>query len=388
MKIATPPLLYSGSVKEVLGPIESKTQGTFVLFRYTDAYSVFDWGRMPDLIPGKGECLARIAAHFFEQLALPETWKEFSRSPGALALRRAAKNGAVLNEVGERLQREGVRSHYRGLVDDPSVSLRSKVLGELTDPTRHMLVRAVSVVSPRAEQVMGQPVYDYLETRQSKAPRLIPLEVVFRHSLPEGSSLLDRMRARGERVEAGHRFEFPSLELFTKLESTDRLLTVHEALAISGISASLLEELLMQTAWISAWLKQEFEASGVELCDGKLEWAIDETGSLMLVDAIGPDELRLLKNGVQLSKEFLRTHYRSSTWFAELNRVKQASGGSPDWKRSVLSKPEPLPESELAHASELYHALSQAICSRGVSKERLDRLVSSLANRNAGSGGL
>ena len=49
--------LYRGSVKDVKGP-----WGGGVAFDYTDAYSVFDWGRMPDLLPQKGAALATLTA--------------------------------------------------------------------------------------------------------------------------------------------------------------------------------------------------------------------------------------------------------------------------------------------------------------------------------------
>ncbi|HEX3853011.1 MAG TPA: hypothetical protein VHW01_18740, partial [Polyangiaceae bacterium] len=58
-------LIYRGSVKDLKGPVRART-GTepvnAVIFDYTDAYSVFDWGRMPDALARKGEALAVLAA--------------------------------------------------------------------------------------------------------------------------------------------------------------------------------------------------------------------------------------------------------------------------------------------------------------------------------------
>ena len=56
-------------------------------------------------------------------------------------------------------------------------------------------------------------------------------------------------------------------------------------------------------------LNEVFAATGLLLWDGKLEFAFadkDESGNrrFKLVDSIGPDELRLTYNGVQLSKVF------------------------------------------------------------------------------------
>ena len=51
-------------------------------FRFSDRYSVFDWGEMPDHIDGKGAALCLMGAYCFEQL-----------------------------------EQKGVKTHYRGLVD-------------------------------------------------------------------------------------------------------------------------------------------------------------------------------------------------------------------------------------------------------------------------------
>ena len=71
-----------GSVKDLLvteAAYEDRPGvGTFV---FSDRYSVFDWGEMPDHIPGKGKALAVMAAFNFEEL-----------------------------------ERRGIRTHYQGLL--------------------------------------------------------------------------------------------------------------------------------------------------------------------------------------------------------------------------------------------------------------------------------
>src|SRR5437899_834108 len=92
MTTGSPPVAYRGSVKDVLGPISALGPGgkpvAAAVFRYSDAYSVFDWGRMPDALPSKGAALAVLAAHLFEQLESASSWREFSKSPEALDVRR------------------------------------------------------------------------------------------------------------------------------------------------------------------------------------------------------------------------------------------------------------------------------------------------------------
>jgi phosphoribosylaminoimidazole-succinocarboxamide synthase len=370
--------LYRGSVKDLLGPVQVPS-GPAIIFEYSDAFSVFDWGRMPDLLPHKGEALAILAAHLFERLEDPQVWRDFSKSPEALALRKANRFGAVFNELGEELQADGLRTHYLGVLDSPSgpprtePGLETKNASQATQPFRRMLVREVSVVKPVFTSVLGRTLPDYDSTRNSTLPRLVPLEVVFRMECPAGSSLLDRVaRDPGYlaslgfpdlRIEPGQKWSFPVLEFFTKLETTDRPVPLSEALAISGLTATQLQEVLLKTAWVSGILKFWFARIGLELADGKLEWAIAEDGRCFLVDAIGPDELRILKDGLQLSKEFLRSFYRPTSWYRNVEKAKlQAqTQGSTEWKRLVPEGPPALPHAYRELATHVYLALTNEL---------------------------
>jgi phosphoribosylaminoimidazole-succinocarboxamide synthase len=392
-------LLYRGSVKDLKGPVRVRAGGAdsldAVIFEYTDAYSVFDWGRMPDLLPQKGEALAVLAAHWFEALEKPETWKEFSRSPEALSLRKGNRFGAAFNELGEELQARGLRTHYLGAPPagiEGSDEVAPVRVQDLRVPVKHVAVRQVSVVKPTLTTVLGRQLPDYHATRNAPLPRLVPLEVVFRFSLPEGSSLFERLERDpsylaqlgfGEhKVAAGARWDFPVLELFTKLESTDRPVPLTEALSIAGLSAPMLQQLLFRTAWVSGCLRWLCARAGLELADGKLEWGVDAQGGLMLVDAIGPDELRILKDGVQLSKEFLRKHYRATPWYESVQKAKDAAKaqGSSEWRKLVPLPPPALPPAKRELASQVYLALAHALTGRSwfANAWSLDRVVSEL----------
>lgn len=380
-------VLYRGSVKDVRGPVSFISPDgdspliPGVIFDYSDAYSVFDWGKMPDAIPRKGAALALIAADWFERLERAETWREYSRQPDATSLRKGNRFGSIFNEIGEELQSHGIRTHFLGVLPEGSgqlsgdaLILRPTRLAETPGPVRHLAVRQVSWIKPQFQTVLGRGVPDYLPTLQVPSPRLIPLEVVFRFSVPEGSSLLERVaRDPGYlasigfpecKLEKNTRWDFPILELFTKLEPSDRALGLSEALAISGLSATRLQELLLKTAWIAGLLRSICGKRGIELADGKLEWAIrSETGELFLVDAVGPDELRLLKQGVQLSKEFLRIHYRQTPWYKNVLRAKELAQkqGISEWKKFVGDQPPPLPSSCRDLGSHLYMALANEL---------------------------
>ncbi len=59
---------------------------------------------------------------------------------------------------------------------------------------------------------------------------------------------------------------------------------------------------------LAVFLLDVFDRAGIKLWDGKFEFGKD--GRLVLADAITPDELRLTKAGVQISKEPIRQYYR------------------------------------------------------------------------------
>ncbi|MBL7714722.1 MAG: hypothetical protein JNL01_04585 [Bdellovibrionales bacterium] len=399
-------VIYQGSVKDILGPVRVKLDDPAptdcVLFRYSDAYSVFDWGRMPDALTGKGSALAVFAAAFFERLQLATTWKDFSKDPAAQTLRKANRFGSDFNEIGEILQRDGLKTHYVGLVPDAvvnqislagsqgSIPVKPLTLSQWKNPAfeagpsnpRLMLVREVEVNRPRWVKVMGREIPDYragVKSTGSGKPTLIPLEVVFRFSCPEGSSLIERVKQDPEylsqrgfadwKIEAatgGGSWDFPLIELFTKLETSDRPVSLTEALAISGLSAQSLQEMMMRTAWVAGWMRSVFAKKGITLADGKLEWAIQvpKNGKpeLILVDAIGPDELRLLSGPVQLSKEFLRAHYRKTPWYEQIGaRKKQAAAaGEKDWKKGA-PQPPALPPATREKVQNLYFALAKFV---------------------------
>jgi phosphoribosylaminoimidazole-succinocarboxamide synthase len=373
----TDQLLYRGSVKDLKGPVQAQSKNC-VVFEYTDAYSVFDWGRMPDMLTYKGESLATLAADWMSKLEKPDAWKEFSKTTQALNLRKACKFGTAFNEIGEKLQEKGLRTHYVGVLKElnKGEEVFPMNLGDAQNPPKHFVVRQVSAVKPENKTILGRSIPDYTATRNSPSPRLIPLEVVFRFSCPAGSSLIERTAQNPDylasigfpdyKVEAGVQWDFPILELFTKLEASDRPITLSEALAISGLTGNQLQEVLLKTAWVAGFIKAICKQKGLELADGKLEWGVEQDGTIFLVDAIGPDELRILKNGIQLSKEFLRTHYRTTDWYQQTIDAKKKAKeqGVADWKKFVKDPPPALPKEQRELASQLYQSLANELTGR------------------------
>ena len=210
-------------------------------FEFTDDYSVFDYGKMPDTIPSKGECLCRMAAWNFGQLA-----------------------------------KLGVKSHFMGLVE----------------PNR-MDVNIVRVLYPgRDEITTGTTNY------------LIPLEIIFRNSLPPGSSVFAALEAGDvtphdlgleHTPEPGEKLDKPLIDVTTKLEVSDRRVGWDEAKRMSGLGDDDVARIKQLVVTINDFLTERAAGVGLEHADGKVELAFGPDRELMLVDVCGTlDENRFL----------------------------------------------------------------------------------------------
>ncbi|RZA06561.1 MAG: hypothetical protein EOP11_10025, partial [Proteobacteria bacterium] len=267
--------LYSGSVKDVYG---LPGEGPYV-FSFSDRYSIFDWGEMPDSFAGKGEALAVMGDLLFRHLGRAETWSAWAIPESYPKLWR---DSLTSSHLWRELRAHGLRHHSLGLVDADLAAVpeggRSKFLS----------VQALPRPPARSEIQGGKLVWEYSEYKVRPAPALVPLEVVFRFGAPEGSSFLDRVESdKGyatsfgftEKPQAGDRFPFPIVEFFTKLEPTDRFLTREEAKEIAALNAEELDELVATTLLVALRLKDIFAATGLELMDGKFEFGFTPPAS-------------------------------------------------------------------------------------------------------------
>lgn len=349
-----PPLLYRGSVKNVRG----QSDGDQVLFEYSDRYSVFDWGEMPDPLPQKGAALAVMADAIYRRLGEP--WGAWTPVFAELAKSPRLK----------KLQTEGLAHHGISLVDSAGKQLAPGTCSSL------WLVRACERHLPEFQNgTWDYAWYQSVEAQNIERPMLVPLEVVFRFGAPEGSSFFKRTNENyvhslglSKIPSPGEWFEKPIVEYFTKLEATDRFLTVEEAKHIAGLSEAEENSLRELSLLIACRIKDIFAELGLALWDGKFEFAFLPGRELCLVDAIGPDELRLTsKKGVHVSKEYLRQYYRDSAWYKAAEQAKKMARarGQEDWKEICISElnqaPESLPESVRDIVAGLYLAMANEL---------------------------
>ena len=347
-------IIYEGSVKNLWA-----VDNTTLEFEYTDAYSVFDWGRMPDMLKGKGVALASIGEFFFGKVEQPGEWKKLAKDPRITQALRAEY---------EVLCTRGMLTHFK----------------KRTAPNK-FTVQKVKVVRPEVLNIFGREVVDYSSCWFSR-PHLIPLEVVFRFGAPSGSSFFERATPQycrevglKEVPKVGSRFPEVVIEFFSKLENKDRFLTFEQAYLYTRLDDRTFGSMIARSMLLSIFLENFFKEIGLELWDGKFEWALNADGEVILVDSIGPDELRLLdpKTGIQLSKEFLRQFYRPTGWYEKVNAEKKIGG---DWKSRVDGEPPKLSAQFIEVADCLYPSLSYWITGKntdghGVSLSKMREMV-------------
>jgi phosphoribosylaminoimidazole-succinocarboxamide synthase len=342
------PLVYKGSVKNIRTVREPKRSapGRY-LFEFTDDYSVFDYGKMPDRIRGKGCAIAMMSAYLFEAMEDPKGWKKlFGRGK---AWERAGgkpfRDRLRGSPAGRRLVKQGLASHYMGLLDDQGKCVR---FSRLRAPSNKLLVRAVPVLPPSQVSIDGKGVWDYSVFHPARPQFLIPLENVFRFGVPKGSSLLDRLRKQPGYVEEiglqsipkeGDWLPRPVLEFFSKLEPMDRHLRLEEALNFSGLTGEQFRDLADLSLLVAVFLYNLFFEKGLDLWDGKFEFV--KTGAdILLADSITPDELRITFQGAQLSKEPLRQYYKREDprFHQAMDAIKEESPSGGSIRRKVKAR--------------------------------------------------
>lgn len=341
-------LIYKGSVKDIF---EIQNNSNELIFAFSNRYSIFDWGEMPDAIPDKGQTLALFSHFSFEFL------------------------------------KSVMPNHSLGLVD----SLANPITHLM--PTPFLKVKKVKVKKPLKESTKEGILYKYDAYKNKSELCLFPVEVIFRFGVPEGSSLVGRLEklkkmdpqayqqklielGLPQRPQSGDRFENPIIEFTTKLEPTDRFLRETDVCQMTSVNQFQLNHLKNLTQKCALKLKEFLEQHSIQLWDGKFEFSYleNQNGEIefSLIDAIGPDELRLTFDQIPLSKEVLRKYYKNSLWAQQLSKVKEEALALQieNWQNYCIEKyklqPEPLPPDLLLLISNMYKSLVNLMSQRAM----------------------
>jgi phosphoribosylaminoimidazole-succinocarboxamide synthase len=307
-------------------------------FHFSDRYSVFDWGEMPDLIEGKGAALCMMGAYCFE-----------------------------------RLEEKDIRTHYRGLVDENEKVVR---FDELRQPSNVMEINLVNVYRPKAVMREGTLCYSYSVYTPQLRNCLIPLEIIYRNGLPEGSSVFKRLElglvtfknlGLDHYPKAGEKLAKPIFDVSTKLEDKDRYVTWEEAKGLAGLTYGEVVEIRDLLLRVDKMITELATRAGLVNEDGKIELAFDPLRRLMVVDVVGTlDECRFTYDGLHVSKEIARQYYRKTEWYRDVEEAKKRAEkeGISDWKKLVKAKPPKLDSTLRTIISEMYMATANELAEK------------------------
>ena len=301
-----------GSVKDlkiIKEPINNEMG--LARFHYSDRYSVFDWGEMPDLIEGKGAALCIMSAYCFE-----------------------------------KLEQNGINTHYKGLIQDGKLIETD----ELKKPRAVMEIELAKVFHPSYYREKGKLKYDYSMFTPELTNFLIPLEIIYRNSLPKGSSMFKRFKkglkpkdfGLDHDPKPGTKLENPILDVSTKLEEKDRYITWSEAQNIAGLKDEEINEIKAVLFETNNLITKIASRASLTNEDGKIELAFDPQRKLLVVDSIGTlDECRFTFKNFQVSKEIARQYYRKTNWYGEVEKAKREADhmGIKNWKGLCKSQP-------------------------------------------------
>lgn len=328
-----------GSVKdlEVIDEPSKKETG-IGRFHFSNRYSVFDWGEMPDKIKNKGKSLCVMGAYFFE-----------------------------------KLEERGIKTHYRGMVDEMG---NKRSLTEIQNPPAVMEIDLVRVIKP---EFKGKR-YDYgvfRELRENNEGNfLIPLEVIYRNGLPRGSSVFRRLESGvmsledfglDQKPKRGQDLEKPIFDVSTKLEEKDRYLKWSRAQKIASLRDSEVNEIKNTLNIVNKTITQEAKKANLRNEDGKIELAFDEERNIMVVDVAGTlDECRFTYNKIHVSKQIAREYYEETDWHQAVTNAQQKAKkrGEKDWKKYCKEKPEKLDNELKKIMSQIYMSSANEITNR------------------------
>lgn len=203
---------------------------------------------------------------------------------------------------------------------------------------------------------------------------LMPVELLCRLTLTKkfidriDSGEIDRLKIERSLPSSdfrdGVRLDPFFVECSTKFEEADRYITDEEAAQLIGTRLKQLHGHYETVRNTFGFLYTFFRSAGFMLMDGKLEAALAGTNnnrSIMLVDSISPDELRLIgPDGRSYDKDPVREWYKDTfpDWYTELLAAKAAFPGD---KSKWPTYPDVPPQSVINDMVDRYRTVAEEI---------------------------
>jgi phosphoribosylaminoimidazole-succinocarboxamide synthase len=232
------------------------------------------------------------------------------------------------------------------------------------------------VFHPKTRKINGKIEYDYGQYNKKIKNCLIPLEIIYRNGLPEGSSVFRRLKQGKITLKdlgldhypvPGEHFSKPIFDVSTKLEDKDRYLTWENAKKISGLDDKELAAIKSVLLEVNSTITNIVSEVGLINEDGKIELGFDDLRKLIIVDVVGTlDECRFMYEGMHVSKEILRKFYKNTAWYNAVEKAKKVAEeqNNPNWKTLCKLNPPKLDSKLIDIVSGMYMATTNEITKR------------------------
>jgi phosphoribosylaminoimidazole-succinocarboxamide synthase len=231
--------------------------------------------------------------------------------------------------------------------------------------------------------------YSFFQKNRGKLNNyLIPLEIIFRNGLPEGSSIFKRIEKAKKETDSnkmekalkeiydslgiksepkpGDMLPEPVMNYTTKLEPGDRNLTETDAYRISGLNSNDFKEVGDVAFEVNNFVTKQAQKTGFVHYDGKVEMVWNN--GPIVADVVGTfDEDRFGFKGEQVSKEFLRQWYKKNQ--PEFSKAcDEWKEKGEDWQQRCPVKPRKL----YPKLSKLVSQMYMAGCNKYVERNIFD----------------
>jgi len=323
-------LVYRNVTQDAFGFNEA------VASKYLDSFSVFDWGRMPDAIPNRGRFQSFMQAFVNLKISSSEEWLKFLRSPDALAFRKSAsnviQNGAVSAQLNELADSFPMKSSDLGIISEENfkagtmdrLNLTSEVIQK--GESCYLLNESFPEEKVIAVSLMGKTAWDFSAWKNNSGSKALPFE-------------FDCLFTE----------EFPTVTLRCPQKTISDEVSMTEALLITDLGATQLQEVTLRSAWIAAFIQFQLKS----------------------ITPIGEKKTIRIRMGFSRDSEFvflgssleffeieaeLRKYYANTVWGKTVNQLQQQarSRGSLDWKRQC-TEPAPWLDQQMKNNLSLHY---------------------------------
>ncbi len=369
----------------------TQTKVSAVVHRFSDQFSVLDWGKMPETLTDRGISQSLIHHHLSTLLSSPSAWKDYLRSPDALTFRKAASSipqnvdahpsgmktesiGSMLNEMGSEFP---LASNYLGILTEgafknlnpqdavsPEVALQSFAelrAGIKTPVLGYGIFELFSEEKIPFGSVMGKAVWDYPIWKKSNGiPSVLPIEFKCHFELRaeaipnlKSESLVIPKTASLATLVPSSTWDFPLIEMVLDQDPFHHRIGFNELLWITGFSVSQIQKTVLTAAWIASFLRWALSKSKLTLVEANIRFAVEPSGKLILISHQTLDELRLDFEGKSLHTDTALEYFQKTSWYESVlhaQKIARAQGLT-DWKRLCVETA-PLLESQLKKSLE------------------------------------